>query len=111
MSEKKVKDDIKSILRSHEPRVAWVMTVPTGYGRAGVEDFTCCAYGIFLAIEAKAHAKAKVSAMQDKRAKEIKLAGGIYIIIHDTNIYLLDLFLTKLRNKFEHASKLLTKPE
>lgn len=81
--EAKVKAKIKKILKDHG--VYYAMPMGTGYGNAGIPDFLCCANGKFLAIEAKA-GKGTTTALQEKNLREIREAGGIALVVNETNI-------------------------
>jgi Holliday junction resolvase len=81
--EAKVKAQIKKILKEHG--VWYAMPMGTGYGNSGVPDFLCCVNGKFLAIEAKA-GKGIPTALQEKNLRDIKAAGGIALVVNETNI-------------------------
>lgn len=81
--EAKVKEKIKKILKEHG--VYYAMPMGTGYGNSGVPDFLCCVNGKFLAIEAKA-GKGIPTALQEKNLRDIKVAGGIALVVRETNI-------------------------
>lgn len=81
--EAKVKDKIKKILKEHN--VYYAMPMGTGYGNSGVPDFLCCVNGKFLAIEAKA-GKGIPTALQEKNLRDIKVAGGIALVVNENNI-------------------------
>lgn len=88
--EAKVKDKIKKILKEHG--VYYAMPMGTGYGNSGVPDFLCCVNGKFLAIEAKA-GKGIPTALQEKNLRDIKAAGGIALVVNETNIEELEKWL------------------
>ena len=81
--EAKVKEKIKKILKEHG--VYYAMPMGTGYGNSGVPDFLCCVNGRFVAIEAKA-GKGIPTALQEKNLRDIKVAGGIALVVNETNI-------------------------
>jgi pantoate kinase len=81
--EAKVKEKIKKILKEHG--VYYAMPMGTGYGNSGVPDFLCCVNGKFLAIEAKA-GKGIPTALQEKNLRDIKVAGGIALVVNENNI-------------------------
>ena len=81
--EAKVKEKIKKILKEHG--VYYAMPMGTGYGNSGVPDFLCCVNGKFLAIEAKA-GKGIPTALQEKNPRDIKVAGGIALVVNENNI-------------------------
>lgn len=78
-----VKTKIKKILKEHN--VYYAMPMGTGYGNSGVPDFLCCVNGKFLAIEAKA-GRGIPTALQEKNLRDIKAAGGIALVVNETNI-------------------------
>jgi pantoate kinase len=88
--EKLVKDKIKKFLKEHG--VWYAMPMGTGYGNSGVPDFLCCVNGKFLAIEAKA-GKGIPTALQEKNLRDIKVAGGIALVINELNIEELKIWL------------------
>ena len=80
--EAKVKEKIKKILKEHN--VYFAMPMGTGYGNSGVPDFLCCVNGKFLAIEAKA-GRGIPTALQEKNMRDIKAAGGVAMVVNETN--------------------------
>ena len=89
--ESKVKAKIKKILKDHG--VYYAMPIGTGYGNSGVPDFLCCVGGKFLAIEAKA-GKGTTTALQEKNLREIREAGGIAMVVNETNLEELKQWIT-----------------
>jgi len=81
--EAKVKDAVKKILDANG--VYYFMPAANGYGRAGIPDIVCCVNGYFLAIECKA-GNGKTTALQDRELDAIAGAGGVAILINETNI-------------------------
>jgi hypothetical protein len=61
------------------------MPVTGGYGNSGVPDFLICKGGLFYAIECKANG-GKPTALQHAHMKAIRAAGGIALIVDETNI-------------------------
>jgi Holliday junction resolvase len=55
------------------------------YGRSGIPDIIGCYKGHFIAVECKA-GKGTTTALQDKELKCIRDAGGIALVINETNI-------------------------
>jgi len=56
-----------------------------GYGRAGIPDIVGCVNGFFLAVECKAgKGKGKTTALQDRELESIRHAGGVALVIYDT---------------------------
>ena len=89
--EAKVKAKIKAILKAHGAYYA--MPIGTGLGNSGVPDFLACHAGRFLGIEAKA-GKGKTTALQEKNLRQIREAGGVAMVINETNIAELEEWLT-----------------
>ena len=56
-----------------------------GYGRAGIPDIICCFGGRFIAIECKA-GKGTTTALQDRELAAIRTAGGMAVVVNETNI-------------------------
>ena len=56
-----------------------------GYGRAGIPDIICCFGGRFIAIECKA-GKGVTTALQDRELAAIRTAGGMTMVVNETNI-------------------------
>jgi Holliday junction resolvase len=76
---KKVVDYLKSL------GVYYFFPVASGYMRNGVPDIVCCIKGKFVAIECKA-GKNTTTAIQDKNIEQIKLNGGVAIVINEVNL-------------------------
>jgi hypothetical protein len=66
----------------------FAMPIGTGYGNSGVPDFLVCHNGRFVAIEAKA-GKGKTTALQESHLSKIREAGGVAIVVNETNIHTL----------------------
>jgi len=81
--EKKVKDKVMKILKSHG--IYYFFPTTFGMGRSGVPDIICCFNGVFLAIECKA-GKNKTTALQDMEIAAIRKAGGTAFVINENNI-------------------------
>ena len=81
--EAKVKKQIRAVLDAHGAYYA--MPVTGGFGNSGTPDFLVCYKGWFLGIEAKA-GKGKTTALQDAALRKIQLAGGVPLVINETNI-------------------------
>lgn len=82
--EAKVKAQIKKLLDT--THCYWFMPVTGGFGKAGVADFAVCANGRYVAVEAKA-GKGKTTALQDREADRVRAAGGISLVINETNLH------------------------
>jgi hypothetical protein len=89
--EKKVKEKVKALCKQYGAYYA--MPMGTGYGNAGVPDFLICSNGRFIAVETKADATKKPTALQEKNLVSIREAGGIALVIHDTNLDNLESYL------------------
>tara|TARA_R110000744_G_scaffold163014_2_gene279691 strand:- start:64 stop:348 length:285 start_codon:yes stop_codon:yes gene_type:complete len=91
--EKKVKTKVKSIL----DKVGAYHCMPTtgGYGASGVPDIIACYKGNFIGIECKANGN-KPTALQNKHLNNIKKAQGYSMVIDETDIDALELFLETL---------------
>lgn len=81
--EAKVKKQIRAVLDAHGAYYA--MPVTGGFGNSGTPDFLVCYKGWFLGIEAKA-GKGKTTALQDEALRKIQTAGGVPLVIYETNI-------------------------
>lgn len=81
--EGKVKARIKKVLA--EVGAYYAMPMGTGFGNSGVPDFLICHKGKFLAVEAKAGGN-KPTALQEKHLNDIRNAGGIALVIDETNV-------------------------
>lgn len=91
-----IKKAVKEILAKHSAYI--VMYVPTGFGNAGVPDFIASVYGRFIGIETKLNAKKNPpTALQMKNLCEIQQAGGLAVVVDETNIDSLDEVLSTLK--------------
>jgi len=81
--EAKVKSKVKKILE--DMGAYYAMPVTGGYGNSGVPDFLICKDGLFYAIECKANG-GKPTALQLAHMKAIRAAGGVALVIDETNI-------------------------
>lgn len=80
--EKRVKDVVRSILRSHG--VYYFMPPANGFGRSGVPDFVGCVRGRFFGVECKAPSRSgNVSSLQAMEGKEIIKRGGMWMVVYD----------------------------
>lgn len=82
--EKKVKDEVKRLLRKHG--AYWYMVVPGGFGTRGVPDFLVCHRGRFLGLETKAKGITKPSPFQEQQLEAIAAAGGARMVINARNL-------------------------
>lgn len=81
--ESKVKAKVKKVL--NEIGAYYTMPVTSGYGNSGVPDFLICHGGKFYGIECKANG-GKPTALQLKHHDDIRKAGGIALVIDETNV-------------------------
>lgn len=81
--ERKVKKKVIEILKAKGAYYA--MPVASGYGNSGVPDILACWRGYFFGIECKAN-RNKPTTLQASNLAQIKQAGGIALIIDETNI-------------------------
>jgi pantoate kinase len=88
-----VKKKIKDILQTRG--AYYTMPIGNGYGASGVPDFVICYKGRFIGVEAKANGN-KPTALQDKHMSAIRGAGGLTLVIDETNIDELTQLLEKL---------------
>lgn len=72
--------------------------VTGGYGRSGVPDIIACMDGKFIGIECKA-GKNKPTPLQEKNLNEITSAGGVALVVSETNMDLTFSMLNGLRGK------------
>jgi len=93
--EGKVKDAVKKILKEYNAYYA--MPMGTGYGNSGVPDFLVCYNGVFIGIETKAGTNTP-TALQIKNLNDINKAGGISLVINETNIHELGETLCQLKS-------------
>lgn len=81
--EKKVKDAVTKILKEYNAYYFYPAT--GGFGRSGVPDIVVCFNGHFIGIECKAGSNT-TTALQDRELDKIKVAGGIPMVVNETNI-------------------------
>lgn len=81
--EAKVKAQVRRILNDFG--VYYTMPVTGGYGNSGVPDFIACFKGRFYGIECKAGGN-KPTALQWKHLADIEAAGGVALLIDETNV-------------------------
>jgi Holliday junction resolvase len=94
--ERKVKDAVVTILKRFG--AYYFYPVSGGFGRSGVPDIVGCYMGLFVAIECKAGV-GKTTALQDAQIEQIKQAGGVALVIRETNLNELTDVLTKMESK------------
>ena len=81
--EGKVKAAVRKLLV--EFGIYYFSPAANGFGRAGIPDIICCFGGRFIAIECKA-GKGVTTALQDKELAAIRTAGGMTMVVNETNI-------------------------
>ena len=94
--EKKVKDKVVKMLKAHGIYYFYAST--HGFGRSGIPDLVCCVRGKFLGIECKA-GKNVPTALQEKEMTDIRLAGGMTIVVNEDNLDFLQQLLTELTDE------------
>jgi hypothetical protein len=81
--EGKVKAAVRKLLV--EFGIYYFLPAANGFGRAGIPDIICCFGGRFIAIECKA-GTGVTTALQDRELAAIRTAGGMAIVVNETNI-------------------------
>ena len=81
--EAKVKAQVKKALDSLG--AYYFMPATGGFGRSGVPDIVGCINGKFFAVECKA-GNNKPTALQEREMNAIRAAGGVALVINETNI-------------------------
>lgn len=81
--EAKVKAKVKKVLT--EMGAYWTMPMGTGFTSSGVPDFLVCKGGLFYGIECKANGN-KPTALQLKHLEDIRKAGGVALVVDESNV-------------------------
>lgn len=81
--EVKVKQRVTALLKA--AGAYYFYPVTGGYGQSGIPDIVVCHNGRFIGIECKA-GKNKPTKLQEKNLRDIAAAGGIALVINETNI-------------------------
>jgi Holliday junction resolvase len=81
--EGKVKAKVKATL--DKLGAYYFMPTTGGYGRSGIPDIIGCHNGVFFALECKANG-GKTTALQDRELKRIKDAGGVVLVVNESNV-------------------------
>ena len=81
--EGKVKAQVKNIL--NEVGAYYAMPMGTGFSSSGTPDFLVCCAGRFFGIECKANGNIP-TALQLKHLDDIRKAGGVALVIDESNI-------------------------
>ena len=88
--ERKVKKKVTNILKT--AGAYYTMPVTSGFGNSGAPDILVCYQGVFFGIECKANG-GKPTKLQLSNLAQIKQAGGVALLIDETNIELLNQYL------------------
>jgi Holliday junction resolvase len=89
--EKKVKTKVIKVLK--DLGAYYCMPATGGYGASGVPDIIACYKGTFVGIECKANG-GKPTLLQQKHLRDISIAGGKSLLIDETNIDMLEYYVT-----------------
>lgn len=81
--EGRIKAEVRKLLDEFD--IYHFMPAANGFGRAGIPDIICCFKGRFIAIECKA-GKGTTTALQDRELAAIRTAGGMALVVNETNI-------------------------
>jgi Holliday junction resolvase len=81
--EGRVKDAVVKVLK--EFGVYYFMPIGGAFTKVGVPDVIGCYNGNFIAIECKA-GKNTPTALQEREIRLIKEAGGIALVVNETNL-------------------------
>lgn len=69
-----------------------------GYGRSGVSDRIVCYRGLFISIEIKAKG-GKVTPLQARELVSVQKAGGLSMVIDESNVDQLEEYILKYTEK------------
>jgi hypothetical protein len=81
--EGRVKKKVKEVL--NDLGAYYTMPMGTGFASSGVPDFIICIAGLFYGIECKANG-GKPTALQLKHHDDIRKAGGVALVVDETNV-------------------------
>lgn len=81
--ERLVKRRVTALLKARGAYYFYPVT--SGYGMSGVPDIVGCFHGYFIGIECKA-GKNVPTALQRKNLDEIMRAGGVALVINESNV-------------------------
>ena len=99
--EEHVKEDVKEIFKRFG---AWYfMPIGGAFTAVGIPDFIGCFHGRFIAVETK-FGRNKLSAWQERVLGLIKDAGGLALVINETNIHTLIDELSGIRDDVNAAN-------
>lgn len=94
--ERKVKKDVVKVLDNF--KCYYTFPVTSGFGASGVPDILVCHCGVFIAIECKAGSN-QPTKLQQRNLERIKDAGGIAIVINETNLDTLEPLLRSVTGR------------
>ena len=94
--EGKVKTAVKKMLKVRA--AYYTMPVTHGMGQSGAADILALYRGVFLAIETKADAKGKPTALQSRAARQVYENGGVPLLIHKDNLDILQNVLDNIES-------------
>lgn len=89
--EAKVKKSVRQVL--DRLGAYYVMPVTGGYGNQGAPDFLICFKGLFYGVECKA-GKGKPTELQLLNMRNIIKAGGVALVVYESDISYLESLLT-----------------
>jgi Holliday junction resolvase len=92
--EGKVKDRVVAALK--DAGAYYFFPATHGFGRSGVPDVVACINGNFLGIECKAGTN-QPTALQVRELERIRLAGGVAVVVNETNVDMLPDLLSRLK--------------
>lgn len=98
--EGKVKAKVKKVL--NEIGAYYTMPMGTGFSSSGAPDFIICIAGLFYGIECKANGN-KPTALQLKHLDDIRKAGGVALVIDESNINQLKELISREQVKENYA--------
>lgn len=84
--ESKVKKKVVAIFKSYKPHLKYNHIPGSRFGKGGAADYVCCVRGRYLAVEAKAGTAQ--TDLQVEEQKEIEAAGGIYLLVNESDFSL-----------------------
>jgi hypothetical protein len=103
VKEEDVKAQVREIFKGvQKDLLSWDMNVPYGYGVQGIADFTCAVrvndsyYAAYVAFECKRNKRQPLRPSQKLWRAKFVAAGGLYYIIHDENVPLVQVALDQI---------------
>lgn len=92
--ESKVKEKARKLFKKYG--VWFHFVANNGYGKSGCPDALVCVKGKFLAVEFKATAKDKPTALQQMQIDEIRANQGMALVVHEDNLDVLEVLLSEI---------------